>query len=69
MWDYLSHVLGKIRSIPPEEIIRQRITQQVPMGRGQYPEDVAKVALFLASADADYITGQAINDSGGQEMR
>jgi acetoin reductase-like protein len=69
MWDYLSKVLGKIRGIAPEEVISQRITQQVPMGRGQYPEDVAKVALFLASSDADYITGQALNDSGGQEMR
>lgn len=69
MWDYLSKVLGKIRGIDPEEVIRQRITQQVPMGRGQYPEDVARVALFLASPDADYITGQALNDSGGQEMR
>jgi meso-butanediol dehydrogenase/(S,S)-butanediol dehydrogenase/diacetyl reductase len=69
MWDYLSQVLGKIRGIAPEDIIKQRITQQVPMGRGQYPEDVAKVALFLASSDADYITGQALNDSGGQEMR
>jgi len=26
---------------------------------------VAKVALFLASSDADYITGQAIMDTGG----
>ncbi len=69
MWDYLSEVLGKIRGIAPEDIIKQRITQQVPMGRGQHPEDVAKVALFLASSDADYITGQALNDSGGQEMR
>jgi len=69
MWDYLSRVLGEIRGVAPEDIIKQRITQQVPMGRGQYPEDVAKVALFLASSDADYITGQALNDSGGQEMR
>ncbi len=69
MWDYLSKVLGKIRGISPEEVISSRITQQVPMGRGQHPEDVAKVALFLASSDADYITGQALNDSGGQEMR
>jgi len=69
MWDYLSNVLGKIRGIPPEDVIKTRVDQQVPMGRGQYPEDVAKVALFLASSDADYITGQAINDSGGQETR
>jgi acetoin reductase-like protein len=69
MWDYLSGVIGKIRGIPPENVIKERITQQVPMGRGQHPDDVAKVALFLASSDADYITGQAINDSGGTEMR
>jgi len=69
MWDYLSEVVGKIRGIAPEDVIKERITHQVPMGRGQQPEDVAKVALFLASSDADYITGQAINDSGGTEMR
>ena len=37
------------------------------LGRGGYPEDVAKIITFLASDDADYMTGQAINISGGQE--
>ena len=40
----------------------------IPLGRIGYPEDVAKVITFLASDDADYMTGQAINISGGQEM-
>jgi len=33
--------------------------------RLELPEDVAKMALFLSSSDADYITGQAINVDGG----
>ena len=65
MWEeYLPVHLGKIRGLSPEEMQRSRLAT-VPMGRPQYPEDVAKVALFLASPDADYITGQAIMDTGG----
>jgi meso-butanediol dehydrogenase / (S,S)-butanediol dehydrogenase / diacetyl reductase len=40
----------------------------IPLGRIGYPKDVANVITFLASHDADYMTGQAINISGGQEM-
>lgn len=40
----------------------------IPLGRIGYPKDVANVITFLASDDADYMTGQAINISGGQEM-
>jgi NAD(P)-dependent dehydrogenase (short-subunit alcohol dehydrogenase family) len=40
----------------------------IPLGRVGYPADVAKVITFLASDDADYMTGQAINITGGQEM-
>jgi NAD(P)-dependent dehydrogenase (short-subunit alcohol dehydrogenase family) len=38
------------------------------MGRGETPEDVAGVAAFLASADADYITGQSYHVDGGVVM-
>jgi meso-butanediol dehydrogenase/(S,S)-butanediol dehydrogenase/diacetyl reductase len=41
---------------------------QVPLGRLTRPEDVAEVAAFLASDAAEYITGQAINVSGGTIM-
>jgi 3-oxoacyl-[acyl-carrier protein] reductase len=41
---------------------------QIPMGRIGTPEDVAGVVAFLASAAADYITGQVIHVSGGMYM-
>jgi NAD(P)-dependent dehydrogenase (short-subunit alcohol dehydrogenase family) len=40
----------------------------IPLGRVGYPADVAKIITFLASDEGDYMTGQAINISGGQEM-
>ncbi len=39
-----------------------------PLGRLGEASDVAGVALFLASSDADYLTGQAINVTGGMVM-
>ncbi len=52
-----------------EEEVRQRYLEQVPLGRGCTYEDVTNVIVFLASDQASYMTGQAINVTGGQEMR
>ncbi len=52
-----------------EEEVRQKYIDQVPMKRGCRYEDVTHVVVFLASDDSSYITGQAINVTGGQEMR
>jgi sorbitol-6-phosphate 2-dehydrogenase len=52
-----------------EEEVRQRYVDQVPMKRGCTYEDVCNVVVFLASDQAGYMTGQAINVTGGQEMR
>lgn len=41
---------------------------RIPMGRTGTPEDIARAAAFLASDEAAYITGEAINVSGGEEM-
>ncbi len=41
------------------------ILSQIPLGRNGTPEDIAGVALFLASKSADYITGQVIHVNGG----
>ena len=40
----------------------------VPIGRLGKPEDIAGAVLFLASDDADFITGQTISVSGGLTM-
>jgi sorbitol-6-phosphate 2-dehydrogenase len=52
-----------------EEEVRQRYVDQVPMKRGCTYEDVANMVVFLASDQSSYVTGQALNVTGGQEMR
>ena len=51
------------------EEVRRKYEEQVPLGRGCTFEDVANVVVFLASDQSSYMTGQAINVTGGQEMR
>ena len=41
---------------------------QIPIGRAGTPDDVAGVVAFLASPDADYMTGQFIELHGGLEI-
>ncbi len=52
-----------------EAQVRQKYINQVPMKRGCTYGDVSNVVVFLASDQAGYMTGQAINVTGGQEMR
>ena len=52
-----------------EAEVRQRYVDQVPLKRGCTYQDVTNVVVFLASDQASYMTGQAINVTGGQEMR
>jgi sorbitol-6-phosphate 2-dehydrogenase len=49
--------------------VREHYESQVPLGRGCTYEDVCNVVIFLASDRAAYMTGQAVNVTGGQEMR
>jgi len=51
------------------EQVRQKYIDQVPMKRPCQYRDVTNVVVFLASDEAGYMTGQAINVTGGQEMR
>ena len=52
-----------------EEAIREKYLNQVPMKRSCEYEDVANAMVFLASDMSSYMTGQAINVTGGQEMK
>ena len=45
---------------------RQILIDQIPLGRLSKPEDQAKVIAFLASEDANYVTGVTIDTSGGK---
>lgn len=56
-----------LRGITPAEV-RQSYIDQTPLGRLETPEDVADVVVFLASDTARFMTGQAINVTGGVYM-
>lgn len=58
---------GAIRGLSAAEIEAED-NSQVPLGRTAQPEDVANVALFLASGLSSYMTGQGINVTGGMTM-
>ncbi len=51
-----------------KEKIREKYINQVPMKRGCQYEDVANLMVFLLSDLSSYMTGQAINVTGGQQM-
>jgi len=51
-----------------EQEVRQKYIDQVPLKRGCTYDDVANVAVFFASEESSYMTGQAINVTGGQQM-
>jgi D-sorbitol dehydrogenase (acceptor) len=59
---------GEVRGVAPEETLRPVIAN-LPLGRMGQPEEIAQMAVFLASARAAYITGQTILVDGGQWMR
>jgi NAD(P)-dependent dehydrogenase (short-subunit alcohol dehydrogenase family) len=63
LWEAYSKLSGQ--SI---EELKKSILPQIPLARFQKPEDVADLVRFLASAQGRYITGSAINTTGGQEM-
>ncbi len=51
-----------------EDEVREKYLNQVPMRKGCEYEDVANLMTFLASDESSYMTGQAINVTGGQQM-
>jgi 3-oxoacyl-[acyl-carrier protein] reductase len=45
---------------------REKFIATVPLGRLARPQDIANAALFLASADADFVTGNIVEVDGGR---
>lgn len=62
--EYFSKLLG----FPTVEAYLANMAAKNPMGRPGLPSDTAAACAFLASDDAFYITGEALNVSGGEEM-
>ncbi len=50
------------------EAVREDLMKKIPLRRGGKPEDVADVALFLASDLSSYVSGQVIQIDGGMNM-
>ena len=68
MWVYNDRVWGELLGdYGPGELIEEWV-QNIPMKRAGEGRDVAGLVAFLASKDADYITGQTINVDGGLIM-
>ncbi|PKK94812.1 MAG: beta-ketoacyl-ACP reductase [Tenericutes bacterium HGW-Tenericutes-5] len=61
------YVMTDILKTVPQELLDQ-FAQMTMLKRLGQPEEIAKVALFLASDDASYITGQTIQADGGMRL-
>ena len=67
LWDQMLGDYARKRNLKPEDV-RPYLEKRIPLGRLCTPEDVARTAVFLASDESDYLTGQALNVSGGMVM-
>ena len=67
VWNQVSAGYMKNLKLSREEVVKQ-FTSKVPLKRLAKVADIVAVTLFLASQGADYMTGQAINVTGGREM-
>jgi D-sorbitol dehydrogenase (acceptor) len=67
MWDLVDAQFARYEKLPLGEKKRQ-VGAAVPYGRMGLPQDIAGAAVFLASADSDYIVAQTLNVDGGNWM-
>ena len=67
VWKNVSSGYVDNLNMPMDEVVK-KFTAKVPLGRLAKIEDITAVTTFLCSKGADYMTGQAINITGGREM-
>ena len=67
MWSEVDALFAKYERRPPGEK-KRLVGEAVPYGRMGRPDDHAGAAVFLASADAEYIVAQTLNVDGGNWM-
>ncbi|MDO4543130.1 MAG: beta-ketoacyl-ACP reductase [Clostridia bacterium] len=61
------YIMTDMMKTVPQELL-DKFAKQTMLGRLGQPEEIAKAALFLASDDASYITGQCISVNGGMRL-
>ena len=61
--EYFSNALGQTM-----EEYMEGMKSRIPLGRPGQTEDIAKACAYLCSGQADYVTGEAMNVSGGEEV-
>jgi sorbitol-6-phosphate 2-dehydrogenase len=69
MWDNVLKQAYARKLNMDEDQVRDYYTSKVPLGREVTLEEIGNVVVFLCSDQASYMTGQAFNITGGQEMR
>ena len=55
-----------LKGIATDQAAKNRLLSRTPLGRVADPDEIAAVALFLASSDASYVTGETIYADGGR---
>jgi NAD(P)-dependent dehydrogenase (short-subunit alcohol dehydrogenase family) len=61
-----SIMTGMLQSVVSDKAAMSRVMSRTPMGRVGEPSEIASIAVFLASDDSSYITGQTIYADGGR---
>lgn len=61
------YVMTDILKTVPQDLL-DKFAKKTMLGRLGQPEEVAKVALFLASDDASYVTGHTLSTNGGMRL-
>ncbi|WP_327838835.1 acetoin reductase [Bacillus salipaludis] len=64
MWEEIDRKMSEYLDVPIGDSLKKRI-EGIPLGRVERPEDVANFVSYLASADSNYMTGQAVVIDGG----
>lgn len=67
MWELVDRLFAETLGQPIGEQ-KRKAGAAVPFGRMGVPEDLTGAAVFLASADADYVVGQTLNVDGGNRL-
>ena len=61
-----SIMTGMLTSVVSDETAMARVMSRTPMGRVGEPSEIASIAVFLASDNSSYVTGQTIYADGGR---